>query len=82
MGQVSQWDLCGSRLPRRGRAGKAAALKVVLELMELRKRDKSTAGRSKAESCIMLIKEVNKCKSDAKLVAKERKESRIKLLSG
>lgn len=46
-----------------------AILKVVLELMELRKRDKSTAGRSKVGSGILLIKEMIKCKSEAKLVA-------------
>lgn len=68
MGEVSQWDFCGSS-HRRGRARKAAILKVVLELMELRKRDKRTAGRSKVGSGILLIKEMIKCKSEAKLVA-------------
>lgn len=47
MGELSQWDFCGRRHPGIGRAGKAAILKVVLELVELRKRDQSTAGRSK-----------------------------------
>lgn len=69
MGEVSQWDFCGSSHPGRGRARKAAILKVVLELLELRKRDKSTAGRSKVGSGILLIKEIIKYKSEAKLVA-------------
>lgn len=57
-GKVNQWDFCGSRSPGRGRAGRAAILKVVLELMELRRRDKSPAGRSEVESWIVLIREV------------------------
>lgn len=57
-------------------------LKVVLELMDLKKKDRSTAWRSKVGSCIMLIKGLIKCKSDGKLVATREKKPRIKLLSG
>lgn len=67
MGEVSQWDFRGTEALEEVEL--EGFLKVVLELMELRKRDKSTAGRSKVGSCIMLIKEVIKCKSDGKLVA-------------
>ena len=51
MGEVSQWDFCGSRRPGRCSCGRAAVLKVVLELRVKEERENT------AES-IMLIREV------------------------